>query len=35
LRVIFATMAKAEIKNIRHLTLAETEMYFEELGEKK
>ena len=28
-------MAKAAAKNIRHLTLAETEQYFEEMGEKK
>ncbi|MEQ1676506.1 MAG: 23S rRNA (adenine(2503)-C(2))-methyltransferase RlmN [Chitinophagaceae bacterium] len=28
-------MAKTGHKNIRHLTLAETEQYFEELGEKK
>ena len=28
-------MAKTEIKNIRHLSLAETEQYFEEMGEKK
>ena len=28
-------MAKQEVKNIRHLTKAEIEQYFEELGEKK